>query len=207
MAPDQTISEPPFIAERSESLRRAFALARGAHAGESRKGDGSPYISHPVRVAEWLAAEGFDDAVLAAALLHDVAENTELTVGDILERFGTEIGELVAALTEDAEIDDYEQRKDAHRAQVEAAGERATAIYVADKLSNLRDMRALYAELGERAGERFTAPTLDARVLAWRRDVEMAARLDPELTLLAPLRRELEGFEADRAARREAEAR
>jgi (p)ppGpp synthase/HD superfamily hydrolase len=204
---DSDLAEPCFVRERSESLRAAFALARRAHAGQERKGDGTPFIGHPIRVAGLLAGEGFDESVIAAALLHDVVEDSELEVGDIVDRFGAEIGRLVAALTEDERIDDYEERKDAHRDQVAAAGERAAAIYVADKLANLRDMRELYAQIGERAAERFTAPTLDVRVRAWRRDVEMASRVAPGIALLGPLGAELEGFEADRAARREGQTR
>lgn len=199
---DPEAAEPRFVRERSEAVRRAFAFAGRAHAGQRRKDDGSPFIGHPIRVAGLLAAEGFDEAVIAAALLHDVVEDSEHEVGDVADRFGADVGGLVAALTEDARIADYEQRKDAHRDQVEAAGELATAIYVADKLANLRDMRALYTEVGERAAARFTAPSLEVRVEAWRRDVEMASQAAPDLTLLESLRNELDGFEADRAARR-----
>jgi guanosine-3',5'-bis(diphosphate) 3'-pyrophosphohydrolase len=200
---DSDLGEPRFVRERPKSLRGAFALARRAHAGQQRKGDGSPFIVHPVRVAELVEAEGFGESVIAAALLHDVVEDSDLEADEVVERFGTEVGRLVAALTEDERIADYEERKDAHRDQVAAAGERAVAIYVADKLANLCDMRALYADIGERAAERFTAPTLDVRIRAWRRDLEMASRVAPDLGLLDSLRAELDGFEADRAARRE----
>lgn len=199
-------AEPPFVSERCGLARQALDLACRAHAGQERKGDGSPFIGHPMRVASLLEAEGFDQPVIAAALLHDVVEGSQLEVGDIVERFGAEVGELVGALTEDERIADYVERKHAHRDQVAAAGDRAASIYVADKLANLRDMRALYAEVGESAAERFTAPTLDVRVDAWRRDLEMATRVAPDLTLLERLRNELDGFEADRAARRETEA-
>src|SRR5918994_5194831 len=201
MVPDSNtgLVEPDFV-HRSELLSAAFAYARQAHDGQERKGDGSPFITHPVRVPAQLQDYGFDEPVLAAALLHDVVELSDLRIGDVVERFGVEVGELVAALTEDEAIDEYEGRKDAHREQVAAAGERAAAIYVADKLANLSDMRVLYAEVGERAGERFTAPTLDVRVHAWRRDLEMAARVAPDLPLLESFGGELDAFEADRAS-------
>jgi (p)ppGpp synthase/HD superfamily hydrolase len=204
---DSDLTDPRFVRERSESLRGAFALARRAHAGQERKGDGTPFIGHPIRVAGLLADEGFDESVIAAALLHDVVESSELEIDDVVGQLGAEVGRLVAALTEDERIADYQERKDAHRDQVAAAGERAAAVYVADKLANVRDMRALYAEIGERAAERFTAPTLDVRIRAWRRDLEMASRVAPGLALLMPLGAELDGFEADRAARREGRGR
>ena len=202
MAAKGTIAEPRFVGERPASIRDAFDFARDAHDGEERKGDGAPFIVHPVAVAALLDAEGYDDAVLTAALLHDVVENTDHELDELVERFGVDVAELVAAMTEDESIEDYEQRKDAHREQIAAAGERAAAIYVADKLSNLRDMRRLYADVGERAGERFKAPTLDDRVTAWRRDTAMGARMVPGLALTRELRGELDAFEAERAVRR-----
>jgi len=199
-----TIAEPRFVGERPASIRDAFEFAVDAHEGEERKGDGAPFIVHPVAVAALLDAEGYDDAVLAAALLHDVVENTDHELDELVERFGVGVAELVAAMTEDESIEDYEQRKDAHREQIAAAGERAAAIYVADKLSNLRDMRRLYAEVGERAGDRFNAPTLDARVRAWRRDAGLGARAVPDLPHAEELGEELDAFEAERAARQAA---
>ena len=57
-------------------------MASEAHAGQIRNGSGGrPYIEHPLAVAELLAAHGFDDAVLAAALLHDVVEDSATEVG------------------------------------------------------------------------------------------------------------------------------
>ena len=69
---------------------------------------------------------------------------------------------------------------------------------MADKLANLHDWRLVYAEVGERAVEFFKAPTLDARVRAWRADLEMGERVAPRLRLNALLRQELEQFERER---------
>lgn len=188
----------------------ALAVASDAHRGQSRA-DGSLYLAHPLRVCELLANAGFDERTLAAALLHDAVEDSELSVGDVVERFGVEVGELVAALTEDVRIEEWEARKDTLRRQVSSAGETAVAIYAADKLANLQDMRGLYGEHGEAAIELHKAPTLDLRVAAWRADIEMVEREVPPLGLLPALRAELAGFEAERmkgiVARQEAGAR
>jgi (p)ppGpp synthase/HD superfamily hydrolase len=186
----------------SELVGRAFELAQEAHSGQEGKRDGSPYIRHPLTVARLLERSGADEAMLAAALLHDVVEDSDLSIGDVVERFGTDVGELVAALTEDDSIADYEERKGRHREQVEASGPRAVPIYIADKLANLRDVRDLYGEIGERVKERESAPDLETRVRLWRGDVEMAQRAAPELPLTAELERELATFEAERAGRR-----
>jgi (p)ppGpp synthase/HD superfamily hydrolase len=195
-AAHSSISSPEYVLE-SDVLGEALALAAQAHAGQHR-GNGSPYLGHPLRVCDLLAETGAGERMLAAALLHDAVEDSELTIGAVVERFGVEVGELVAALTEDEEIDDWVARKDALRAQVAAAGARAAAIYTADKLANLREMRDLYAEHGEAAIDLHKAPTLDLRVDAWEKDVETVARIAPGLALLPVLREELTAFEAER---------
>jgi (p)ppGpp synthase/HD superfamily hydrolase len=154
-------------------------------------------VTHPARVAELVGAAGFGDEVQAAALLHDVVEDSDVGVDEIAARFGPRVAEIVAALTEDERIADYEERKAEHRARVAAAGPVAVAVYSADKLSNLRDMRRLYAEVGERAAERFTAP-LDLRSRLWLEDAELAERVLPDSELTSALRTEADGFVRDR---------
>ncbi len=108
---------------------------------------------------------------------------------------------MVAALTEDERIDDWVERKDALRAQVERLGARAAAIYAADKLSNLRELRRVYAIRGETAINLHKAPTLDLRIAAWRDDLEMIGRVVPDLPLVEDLRTELQRLELERARR------
>ncbi len=131
-------------------VRGALEAASEAHAGQIRNGSGGrPYIEHPIAVAELLAEHGFPDEVLAAALLHDVVEESETEVDEIRARFGEPVGDLVEALTDAEEIQPYERRKDVHRARVEEAGPDALAIYAADKLANIRALRRVYASEGE----------------------------------------------------------
>ena len=127
-------------AERSELVRGACAM------------------SNAIAVAELLAEHGFGDEVLAAALLHDVVEESETGVGEIRARFGEPVASLVDALTDEEAIEPYERRKDGHRRQVEDAGADALAIYAADKLANIRALRRVYAERGEAVGEELKAP-------------------------------------------------
>jgi (p)ppGpp synthase/HD superfamily hydrolase len=210
---DQAVNSPiaaPAYVRDSDLLGRAVAIAAEAHFGQ-RRNDGAPYLSHPLRVCELLAHAGADEPTLAAALLHDAVEDSELTVGEVVAGFGVDVGELVAALTEDPAIGDWARRKDALRAHVADAGPRAAAIYAADKLANLREMRDLYAARGEAAIDLHKAPTLDLRIRAWRKDLEMVKRLVPELELLPGLEAELAAFEQERmkgiVRRQEASAR
>ncbi len=197
------MSAPPRIdaaAERSQLVRDALDAARDAHAGQIRNGSGGmPYIEHPLAVADLLAEHGFADEVLAAALLHDVVEESDTGVAEIGSRFGEPIGSLVEALTDEEEIEDYGRRKEVHRARVEAAGPDALAIYAADKLANVRALRRVYATEGEAVGAQLKAP-LDVKVAVWEADVELLRRTSPELAYLSELEGQLAGLKAERAA-------
>lgn len=200
------MSSPASIdaaAESSDLVREALDLAREAHAGQIRNGSGgAPYIEHPVTVAELLGEHGYGEEVLAAALLHDVVEESAIGAEELRERFGTRIGDLVEALTDPEEIAAYEPRKGAHRRGVEAAGGDALAIYAADKLANIRALRGTYEGQGEAVGEELKAP-LDAKVRVWEADLEMLRREAPGLPFLTELADQLEGLRADRAAARQ----
>jgi (p)ppGpp synthase/HD superfamily hydrolase len=185
--------------DRSGLLAGALELASNAHADQVRK-DGSPFIGHPRAVGEILERSGFDEDVLAAALLHDVVEDSEIQAAEIEDRFGARIAALVAAMTEDPGIENYHERKRAQRDQVEAAGADAVAIYAADKLANIRDTRRAYEREGEAIGGRFQVP-LNERIAIWREDLEMASRLERQLPYLRELRYELESLEEQRGAR------
>jgi (p)ppGpp synthase/HD superfamily hydrolase len=189
----------PALIGASQLLADAYGLAREAHADQRRKDTGAPYVTHPLGVAELVADVGLPEDVVAAALLHDVVEDSPTSRDQIAARFGPGIAAIVAALTEDGSIEDYEERKAEHRDRVEAAGPDAVAVYSADKIANLRDMRSLYADIGERAAERFTAP-LDLRARLWLEDADLAERVLPGSDLAAALRDEAEGFARDRAA-------
>lgn len=175
-------------------------LATSAHAGQIRNGSGGrPYIEHPLAVAELLAEHGFPEPVLAAALLHDVVEESATSVDEIRRRFGDEVADLVAALTDAEEIESYGRRKEVHRAEVEAAGDEALAIYAADKLSNIRALRRVYAEQGEAVGAELKAP-LDTKIEVWEADAALLRERSPELPFLGELEVELTRLAADRAA-------
>jgi (p)ppGpp synthase/HD superfamily hydrolase len=193
--------DPPEFVLASDPLALAFFVAHTAHAGQTRGDHGRPYLDHPIQVAETLEEQGYPEPTVVAGLLHDVVEDSGLTVGDVVESFGVEVGELVAALTEDPSIADWEERKRALRKEVAQAGPQAAAIYAADKLANLHDWRAIYAKVGEGAVQYFKAPTLDARIRAWRDDLTMVEAADPGERVLEQFRDELAAFEAQRARR------
>ncbi len=187
-------------AQRSHQVRDALETAHRAHAGQVRNGSGGmAYVEHPRGVAELLAEEGFGDEVLAAALLHDVVEDSEMTVGELRDLFGSPIAEIVAALSDDETIESYRDRKDEHRERVRAAGGRALAIYGADKLNNVGNLRRAHAADGSAVEREFNVP-LDLKLDVWADDLEMLRREAPELPFLAELETELSGLRDERAA-------
>jgi len=189
-------------AERSDRIREALSMARRAHTGQIRSGsNGLPYIEHPIAVAELLAAHGFDDAILAAALLHDVVEDSETSVEQIRERFGEPVPHIVEALTDDESIEPYERRKEEHRRRVAAAGPEALAIFAADKLTNVGVLRAAYAHRGEAVGEEFKV-SLDVKVAVWEADLALLRDAAPGLPFLNDLEDQLAGLRDDRAKAR-----
>jgi (p)ppGpp synthase/HD superfamily hydrolase len=192
------LKEQPGGLDGSPALRDAYELAAEAHRGQTRKDGTTPYLGHPLAVARELRRNGLSEETQVAGLLHDVVEDSKMTVGDVVERFGVGVGELVAALTDDRTIEDYEERKREHRNRVEEAGSEATSIYAADKLVNVRELRRLYGELGEDAAERLKAP-IGIRVALWHGDLEMLRRMVPELPTVAALAAELDRFEAERS--------
>ena len=187
-------------AGRSRVIREALTTATVAHAGQVRNGSGGmPYIEHPVAVADLLDRHGFGEEVLAAALLHDVVEDSETTVAELRERFGDPIASLVDALSDDETIVDYSTRKREHRGRVAAADGDALAIYGADKLTNARMLRRAFGAQGAAVADEFKVP-LELKVEVWEADAELVRRRAPELPFLDELEAELSLLAADLAA-------
>jgi (p)ppGpp synthase/HD superfamily hydrolase len=169
--------------------RAAVAFADRRHAGQRRDGDGAPFVLHPVEVAWLLHAAGYPDHVVAAGVLHDVIENTATDRSELQERFGDNVAELVANLSEDPTIADEVERKAALRRQVAEAGREAGAVFAADKISKVRELRARVVETELRAADL-------AKLDHYERSYAMLDELLPGQQLVADLRRELEALRA-----------
>jgi hypothetical protein len=169
--------------ERSELVKDALDVARRAHAGQLRRGsDGHPFIDHPLAVADKLCSYGHRDEVLAAALMHDVVEKSEIEMPAIRERFGDIVGDLVEAMTEDGTISVYEERKQEHRRRVAEADPATLAIFAADKLTNVAMLREAYALIGEGVSDELAVP-LDLKIYIWEEDLEMLFDQAPDMPL------------------------
>lgn len=123
-------------------LLRALQFAAEKHKRQHRKDvEGSPYINHPIAVAELLARVGGvqDAEVLAAALLHDTVEDTDATIEDIEREFGTEVRKLVAEVTDDRSLS-KEERKQLQIEHAAHASVGAKLIKLGDKICNVIDV-------------------------------------------------------------------
>lgn len=119
----------------------AAAFAADKHKDQTRKGNGQPYINHPIEVANLLVRIGGvnDTDMITAALLHDTVEDSDVTFDEVEKRFGARVAGFVRELTDDKSLPKAERK----RLQVEHAPHmthEAKQIKLADKISNVRDV-------------------------------------------------------------------
>ena len=193
--------------EDTELLRQAYAVAEEAHRGQFRK-SGDPYIVHPVTVTRILADLGMDVSTLAAGLLHDTLEDTELDYRDVRKQFGVQIADLIDGVTKLDRIS-YPNREEAQAATIRkmvvamARDVRVLVIKLCDRLHNLRTVSALrpakqravatetldvYAPLAHRLGIQEIKHELEDRCLAILYPGPYT-EIDDKLLELAPERR------------------
>jgi (p)ppGpp synthase/HD superfamily hydrolase len=182
---------PTFIRD-LPLARDALDWAEQLHSGQRREVDAAPFVLHPLEVASLLYNTGHGDEVIAAGVLHDTVEDTDVAVDQIERRFGDGVAGIVAAMTEDPAVEPYEERKAALRRQIAAYGPDASAVYAADKVAKVRELRAEAtsdpALLDAVANGRH--PKLDHYVAS----LAMLERVDPQHPLVRQLRFELEAL-------------
>ena len=130
-------------------------VAAAAHSGMTRKGTRIPYLSHPVEAASIIAEMTDDQELIAAAVLHDVVEDTEVTAQELEEMFGARVAHYVACETENKRRDlppesTWKLRKlETITFLKEKADRNARMLALADKLSNLRSSERDLNSIGE----------------------------------------------------------
>lgn len=158
MANDQILTAEQVVERASlylqlkeaEFIHRAFKYAEHAHREQFRK-SGEPYIIHPIQVAGILVDLEMDPATIAAGFLHDVVEDTEITLKDIEENFSPEVAMLVDGVTKLGKIkykSQQEQQAENHRKMFVAMAQdiRVILIKLADRLHNMRTLKHLPQE-------------------------------------------------------------
>ena len=132
-------------------IDEAYVVAKASHKGQTRA-TGDPYIVHPIAVTEILAAYGMDEATLAASLMHDTVEDTDLTLSGVTDQFGDEVALLIDGVTK------LDRIKFSSREIAQAATIRKMAVAMA------RDIRVLVIKLADRTHNiRTIAPLPEAK--------------------------------------------
>ena len=139
--PDPLLA-PDITPQAFGGILDALQFAAHKHRDQRRKDpEASPYINHPIALANILWREGavHDPVVICAALLHDTIEDTQTTRAELAARFGEAVASIVAEVTDDKGL----QKAERKRLQVEHAAHisrEAKLVKLADKIANLRDV-------------------------------------------------------------------
>ncbi len=145
----------PLNTEQKRFLRSVAAFASDAHTGQLRK-SGEPYIIHSLHAARTLAEIGMDEITIAAGLLHDVPEDTPITLDEISKKFGPEVSYLVDGITKLSKIrlqgsqQEYFLENLRKMFLAMAKDIRVVIIKLADRLHNMRTLDSLPPEKAER---------------------------------------------------------
>ena len=137
-----------------DRIKRAYVFSREAHCAQKRV-EGSPYIYHPLAVAYILAEMHLDSATIAAGLLHDTIEDTEMSLNDIKDIFGNEVAFLVEAVTKLSKVE-FKTKEDAQAENFRkmflamSKDVRVILIKFADRLHNMRTIEFLNDERQKR---------------------------------------------------------
>jgi (p)ppGpp synthase/HD superfamily hydrolase len=181
-------------------LSHAYSLAEAAHRSQRRPTDGRPFLDHVTEVASFLHEAAFDDELVAVGLLHDSVERGRLSEEELRTEMGEEVALLVLALTEDATIDSFEERKAALRDQVRAAGGLAVTVFAADKLSDIVGLRRGVQESCEAIEERM-GTTVAGMAGHYGESVELIESARPGSAFLPALRVQLDRLKVESSGR------
>ncbi|HPO05693.1 MAG TPA: HD domain-containing protein [Candidatus Gracilibacteria bacterium] len=130
-------------------IAKAIQIAEVAHEGQIRKGDGLPYIVHPLAVGQKLFAHHFSPEIVAAGMVHDVLEDTNYSVEDLRRSLGEQVFLIVNAVSVDDQIPDWKAKKLDYIEKVKNGPVGAKEVCVADKIHNLESLQKAYDEHGE----------------------------------------------------------
>ena len=136
---------------------KAAQFAIEAHRGAERRGKGFPYIIHPMEAASIVATVTNDPEMLAAAILHDTVEDTDVTIEQIEELFGPRVAHLVNVETAQKGTS-WRARREVQIERFRKADRDSKIVALGDKLSNLRAIALDYRKLGDALWSRFRAP-------------------------------------------------
>ena len=143
--------------QKANLVMTAASIAAFAHRDQKRKVDGTPYIFHPMAVAQKLACAGVsNEDIIAAALVHDVLEDTDYPEEKLREELGGEVVDIVKALTADNALSWLEKKKK-YAQSVKNGSAAVQMVALADKITNLENLLEAYKKQGKAVWGRFNA--------------------------------------------------
>ena len=164
-------------------LDNAIRFAVQAHAGTERRGKGFPYIVHPLEAMAIVATMTSDQELLAAAALHDILEDTDLTVEDLRKTFGDRIARIVEEES-DTEFpgthaaDSWHDRKRIAMQHLRTASPEAKIVALGDKRSNMRAIARDYALQGDSLWNLFHVKDKESHAWHYRGLMDALSSLD-----------------------------
>ena len=164
-------------------FEEAIQFAVQAHSGMTRKRVSAPYILHPMEVAVIVGTMTSDEEVLAAAVLHDTVEDTEVTMEDIRTRFGERVASLVDSETEDKypgepKRESWRKRKEESLEKLRTAeNPDVRLLWLGDKLSNMRSFSRAWKVGGNTIWESFHQKDISQQAWYYRTIVELLSDL------------------------------
>jgi (p)ppGpp synthase/HD superfamily hydrolase len=136
-------------------INLALEVAAKAHKHQKRKGTNIPYIVHPFGVALILSQAGFSEELIVAGILHDVVEDTLISLNYIKENFGERVARIVEGCTESNKFFTWKSRKEHTLQFLKTASYDIKIVACADKLDNIRAIVKTYSIYGEKIWKRF----------------------------------------------------
>ena len=143
-------------------IEKAVNYATKAHEGQVRKGGDIPFISHPIAVASMILSHCSEKTV-AAALLHDTIEDTDVTYEDLVREFGKEVADMVLDVTEKDKSASWKDRKTALLNEIPDFPIESLKIKTADNYHNLSSIEYDLMIEGEKTWDKFNAPKTDQK--------------------------------------------
>ena len=166
-----------------ELVSEAIIFATKAHDGMRRKKSESPYILHPMEAAVIVGTMTDDQNLIAAAALHDVVEDADISIEEIEEKFGKRVRELVGSETEDKRADlppadTWRIRKEESLAVLKNTDDIAVLmVWIGDKLANMRSIYREWKVEGDAMWQRFNQKDVNEQAWYYRSIVDLTDRL------------------------------
>jgi len=179
----------------TQKLQEAINVSNAAHRGQKRIARKDiPYIVHPLSVALILSRAGASEDAIIAGILHDVVEDTEITLDEVRERFGKNVANIVDEVTEKGNFS-WDAAKKSELSRIKSISQDGLLVRSADFLHNMRDTFYRYKQEGAGWFDRFnTKIPKEKRIEYWSLRLKELEKAWPKNPLLPELKEVMDKF-------------